>query len=145
MALNHKIMLVFVAVASLQASPVRAYESQLEIFQTGGITYVSGGIGQEESDEMEASQQNYNLRVTNADRTGHFSGDTRIVISDMKNHPLLDTSVGPLFYADLPNGRYIVEGFNEVQSKKQTIHIVGRAPVRIHFIWEHNSAQNTNY
>ena len=107
-----------------------------EAHQQGDITYISGGIGSDETDAIEAVRGDYNLNVTSADKTGHFRGDTEIVISDMKHNVLLDvTAQGPLFYAELPKGRYIVEGISEDQSRKQTVRITDKKPVRVHFSW----------
>ncbi len=104
--------------------------------QQGTISYMSGGIGQDESDAMEAAQGGYNLRVLNTDKAGHYSGDIRIVISDSKNKPLLDTVAGPLFYANLANGRYVVEGFSGNQHQKKLVTITGHKPIRVRFTWQ---------
>lgn len=135
MALKHHTMLAIVALAAFSSAPVWADDDVLEIQQQGDISYVSGGIGQDESDALQATQRNYNLHVMNADKSGHFSGDTRIVISDSQHNPLLDATSGPLFYANLPKGKYIVEGFAGNQSKKQVVTIAKGNPVRVHFTW----------
>ncbi len=120
---------------TLFASVACAVEEVPEVQQQGNIPYVSGGIGEDESDALQAVQHDYNLRVMNADKLGHFSGDVRIVVSDLKHNVLLDSASGPLFYANLPKGRYVVEGFSGEQSRKQTI-VVGKGkPAHVRFVW----------
>lgn len=145
MALNHNIILTIVALAALSASPVWADDNPLEVQQQGGISYVTGGIGKDESDALRATQSNYNLRIMNADKSGHFSGDTRIVISDLQHNPLLDTTSGPLFYANLPKGKYIVEGYNQEQTKKQVVTIANGKPAHIRFAWPEDMSNTNNY
>ena len=112
----------------------------MDIQHKGSISYVSGGIGSDETESLQSVQNDYNLRIMNADRVGQFSGNTRIVISDTKENVLLDTMGGPLFYAQVPNGRYIVEGFNGDQSKKESVTILDNKPARIRFVWAENLA-----
>jgi hypothetical protein len=104
--------------------------------QQGDVTFVSGGIGSDESDALRAVKGDYNLRIISADKDGHFRGDTQVVVSDMKGNVLLDTMTqGPLLYANLPDGRYIVEGSSEGQTNKQTIRIATGKNTRVHFSW----------
>lgn len=122
---------------TLGASSAWAQPQMPEAHQQGDIIYISGGIGADETAAIESVKGDYNLNVTSADRTGHFRGDTEIVIRDMKQNVLLDvTAQGPLFYAKLPNGRYIIEGISEDQSKQQTIRIANGKHAYIHFSWK---------
>lgn len=98
------------------------------------ITYITGGIGSEERNYMESVQKNYSLRAMIADKTGHLVADSRIVIRSQDGRDVLDVVAGPLFYANLPAGKYIIENFNEGRSKQQTITIGGR-PANVHFSW----------
>jgi hypothetical protein len=128
-------MAVAVVATALVAMPALAQQMP-EAHQHGDIVYISGGIGADETAAIESVKGDYNLNVTSADRTGHFRGDTEIVIRDMKRNVLLDvTAQGPLFYANLPNGRYTIEGISDDQSRKQTVRITGTKTARVHFIW----------
>ncbi len=105
----------------------------LQVQQQNDVSYVSGGVGQEEIDALEAVKRNYNLRITSADKTGRYAGDVHIVITDRQNNIRLDAMGGPLFYANLPDGRYIVEGTSEGLSHKQAVTISGGKPVSVRF------------
>lgn len=145
MALSHHTLLAFLALTVLSVSLVWADDNPLEVQQQGGISYVTGGIGKDESDALRATQSNYNLRIVNADKSGHFSGDTRVVISDLRHNTLLDAASGPLFYANLPRGKYIVEGYSQEQIKKQVITITNGKSSHIRFVWPEDMSDTTNY
>lgn len=144
MALKFHSILAIIALAALSASPAWAQDSPLEVQQQGNFSYVTGGIGDDEKSQLETTQHNYNLCVMNADKAGHFSGDTRIVISDLQRNPLLDATTGPLFYANLPKGKYIVEGYSAGQTKKQTVNISNTKPTHIRFIWPEDMSDTPN-
>ena len=144
MALNHHIMLAVVTLSALSASLAWAQDNPLEVQQQGNISYITGGIGKDESDALRAAQSNYNLRIMNADKSGHFSGNTRITISDLNHTMLLDAIGGPLFYANLPKGRYIVEGLAYDQTKKQVVTIASGKPVRVRFVWPEDISDTSN-
>jgi hypothetical protein len=134
-------MLVLAIALALSAANAWAESDLPEAYREGDIAYISGGIGDDELAAIEAVKNDYNVRVTSADKTGHFRGDTEIVIQDMKRNPLLDViAQGPIFYAQLPNGRYIIEGISEGQSKTQTIRITTGKSVPVHFSWPISTA-----
>jgi hypothetical protein len=134
MALRYSHVLMALTVTALHITPAWA-EDVLEVHHAGAISYIAGGIGEDEMNALAAAKQDYNLHIMNADKTGHFSGDVRIVISDLKSHVLLDTSDGPLFYANLPKGKYIVEGFSEQHHNSKHVTITSSKPTRVHFVW----------
>jgi len=114
---------------ALQSSSALAEELP-EIRQEGNITYITGGIGDEEFNAMKAVQHNYNLRVLSAGTNGAYSGDTHIIISDSHGNELLSTDADPLFYAKLQPGHYVVQESSEGQSRKQPIVIAANKPVK---------------
>jgi hypothetical protein len=135
-------MIVLAAAVVLSASAAWSQSPMPEAYQQGDIVYVSGGIGEAETAAIESVKTDYNLNVTSADKTGHYRGDTEIVIRDMKQNVLLDvTAQGPLFYAQLPNGKYVVEGISEDESRKQTVRIANGKTARVHFSWKPSAAE----
>lgn len=144
MALRTHSMMALMTLAALVSTPVWASENPPQIHQLGNISYVTGGIGEVETDALRATKENYNLRITNADKVGHFSGDTRVVISDLTHNILLDVTSGPLFYANLPNGKYVITGFSGEESKKEKITIVSGKATRVRFMWLADATDSTN-
>jgi hypothetical protein len=121
---------------SLAYSYTPGYISLPQPQQEGAITYVTGGIGDEERDALKAQKKDYNLSIVSADKSGAYVGDTRVVISNRQGEKLLDTQAGPLFYANLPPGNYVVEGDSEGQIRKQNITVAEGKPASVHFTWK---------
>jgi len=107
----------------------------LEVQKQGDVSFVSGGIGEDETAALKAVQNRYNLRILNADKTGHYSGDIHIMVKDSKQTTVLDTVGGPFIYANLPSGRYVVEGASQGESRKQAVSITGKTPAKVRFTW----------
>ena len=107
----------------------------LQPVQVGNVSYITGGIGDEERSQLQDVQKNYNFRAMSASKDGAFSGDTHILIRDAKGNELLNVTAGPLFYAELPEGHYTVEATHLGEIKQQNIHITGHKPTLAHFAW----------
>jgi hypothetical protein len=76
----------------------------------GSISYVSGGVGDEEERQLKAMASQFNLGVTLSTPDGHFLGGARLRVIDSAGKEVLDANTsGPLFYAQLPPGAYRVE------------------------------------
>ena len=80
------------------------------VFQTsGGISYVSGGVGDESIGRLNALSRDFNLKLVFAMKSGEFASGVRVVIADTKGVTLLDTtSEGPWFFTRLPAGNFHV-------------------------------------
>lgn len=86
-----------------------------------GIEYVSGGIGDKRQEEMEAIRKDYNFRLTFArPHSGAYLADVKVTVENAKSHEkIIDVvSGGPLFFAQLPDGKYNVTA--EFEGKQQT-------------------------
>ena len=88
------------------------------------VKYVTGGIGEDERMDLEAVKADYNVRITNARKTGAFVEDTHVVISRKMGkefEPILDVNAGPLTYVELPAGSYLVEATRYGETKKKNL------------------------
>src|SRR5436305_956162 len=75
------------------------------------VTYVSGGVGEEQQEQMQQlAQQGYTLKLVFAEKgTGAYVADVRVIVADANGRTLLDTVAdGPAFYARVPEGDYRV-------------------------------------
>lgn len=144
MKINKKWQGVLVAgVLAMMISPVMAQESQEgftqnlpEVMQEGKITYTSGGFGLEERGALKATAKNYNLIMSNADKVGKLTAGTTIVITNKHNQETLRVNdAGPLFYAELPAGAYLIKAANGDQKAERNVSITGQKQARIYFIW----------
>src|ERR1043166_8346851 len=75
-----------------------------------GYRYMSGGVGSDERDQMMEQANQYELMLSFAAPSGDYLSDVNVVITDRKGNEIVNTtSSGPLFYAELPLGRYDVK------------------------------------
>ena len=103
--------------------------------QINGITYVTGGIGDEEREQLDGIKQNFNLRIVSAGTNGEYAGNTHVVISDTHGNELLNVPAGPIFYAELAPGNYTVDALSEGQKQRRVIKISGKKSSFVHFTW----------
>lgn len=78
-----------------------------------GVPYVSGGVGEESIDRLNAIVGKFNLKLVFALKSGAYLNDVRVTITDASGKALVDaTSKGPWFLTKLPAGNYhIVASF----------------------------------
>ena len=112
--MNNFIRILFcglLLIAGGAANQVAAEENVLPIEQREyqGIPYVSGGIGFEEREQLNAIGKNYNLKLVFAGKDGKWVSDINVEISDSSGKKVLNAaSEGPWFFSKLPPGKYTV-------------------------------------
>jgi hypothetical protein len=76
----------------------------------GDVTFVSGGIGEDEHKALRAIQNQYNLHLTFAVKgSGEYVSGAKVKIEDAKGHVFLDTTTnGPTLLVQLKPGHYKV-------------------------------------
>jgi hypothetical protein len=108
----------------------------LEAHQQGDVSYISGGIGSDETDALALVKQDYNLHLTSTDATGHYLSGERIIIRNAADAIVVDVvAQGPLFFASLPHGRYRIESMNGSESKTFKATIKKGVTLRKQFVW----------
>ena len=94
---------------ALLVSDVSAADAEAVIQGPGGLTYVSGGVGDESRERLQRMSGDFNLKLVFAMNSGAFLSDVRVTIADTAGHSLVETrSGGPWFLAHLPAGHYRV-------------------------------------
>lgn len=116
--------------------PVFANEFLPNIQQQGSFYYITGGIGAEETQAMKSERDSYNLQIMNADKSGHFTANQHIRIIDKYGNVLINADSDPLFYTNLPAGKYTVEASRADETKMNNITISGRETAAIRFVWK---------
>ena len=90
----------------------------------GTVTYLTGGIGSDESAAMIAARAQYPLAlefVHKATPRDQYLGAVDVTIEDSSGEVLHATSDGPFLFARLPTGKYIVRA--EDEGRVQTRHV----------------------
>ena len=105
----------------------------------GVVTYVSGGIGQQEIRAFEAAARQYPLdlefAIKHAPRA-EFTADVHVTITDAQGQRVLDTqSAGPFLLAKLPAGRYTVTAEQQQHTLTRTVQVATHTPTHVMFLW----------
>ena len=97
------------AVLSLALMCGSAWAGSLEVQDAQGVQYVSGGVGQDERDELEALKDRFNLLLMFAAQGGAFLSEVQVRIEGRLGRTLLDAMAeGPFLYVAVPPGSYTV-------------------------------------
>jgi len=102
------------------------------------VSFVSGGVGEEERQEIGKLAPAYSLELLFATKgsPNEYLADIKVEIKDKNGNVMLDTvAQGPFLLAKMPPGRYSVNADNDGAVKQQTIQVAGNKPHRVVFIW----------
>ena len=115
--------------AALAQEPLRAQGGST-------VTFLNGGVTQEEADQLRAQASSYPLEIQFARGSdGAFAADVHVRIVNASGHPVLVLPAAePILLAQLPPGRYTVEATYEGQTKRQQL-TIGRGHQKLGFAW----------
>ncbi|NKF21020.1 carboxypeptidase-like regulatory domain-containing protein [Solimonas marina] len=116
-------------------------DSALPAVQTqGGVPYLSGGVGADESAAIRAATARYALAVTlSAVEDGHavFLASAPVTVTDASGIAVLDvTTDGPYLLADLPPGRYRIRARCRDQERDAEATLVPGKTAQVSLIWK---------
>ena len=133
--------LTILALLAMAAAPVA--RAQMQPQTQGDVTYISGGIGDEWQQSMEALRNQYNLHLLFAQQgTGAYFANIPVQITDGSGHKVLDAvSQGPFLYARLRPGQYTVTASYLGQAQSRAAQIPATGGIDLNFFW----AGGTNY
>ena len=101
-----------------------------QVKKAGEISYLSGGVGKPEREQLRALEKDFNLKLVFSMADGKYVANVKIVVSDAKGRKLLEhVADGPFFMARLPAGEYSVAATfaGKTQTRK-----IGVAANRLH-------------
>lgn len=129
--MNQLLSLVLLFLTTLICTPAMAQgaPSALSEQRYGSVAYISGGVGEEERDELRLREREFNLKLLFSERNGAYLGDVDVTLMNAKGETVLDAkSVGPLLLAQLPSGRYAIKvsSNGQMQQRKLAIPAKGR-------------------
>ena len=154
--MNHRVTLsashVLVLLLALSLEPLRCGVPTFEIFAAEippammitpgktaqGFPYLTGGVSTEEREVLDASGNAYNVQLTFAEKSGAYLSDVNLVLTDAKGREIIAIRTnGPLFYIQLPEGRYGVSAAfaNETKTVKSLL-VAKDKTVRQTLVWD---------
>ena len=102
-----------------------------------GITYISGGIGHDESAAMKAEAGNYPLSmVFSAGKDNEYLADVRIAIKDEAGKEVLNAvSDGPIMLVKVPAGTYSIAAERNGKTLHHTVRVNQKGDKQVNFHW----------
>jgi hypothetical protein len=145
MKLTHYLVLPFIAISMLlfplaldatNLTPIDNTGVQVQPMQQNGITYLSGGIGEDEARAI-GQAQGYNLHMTFAIGTENkYVPDVDVTVQNASGQTLLTLSdAGPLVYVQLPPGKYTVAATRNGEERRDTAEVGSGAARKLVFHW----------
>lgn len=102
-----------------------------------GVSYITGGIGEDEVQVFRAAAPQYNLRMTFTSTSGSYLSDVDVTITaGAGRHVLAVRTEGPFLFVRMPAGDYRVSVHTPARSESRNIHVPKRGAVDLHFSWD---------
>jgi hypothetical protein len=136
---HHKVLYASIPTVFLTVSMVAGTGqlTPIEPQRVNDINYTSGEASDPQLLPVVARQEGYNLRLTFATaETGAYLDHVDVIIQNGAHQKLLETEPdGPLFYAQLPTGRYRIVARRDGVEQVRVIEVGDRRMNRFVFYW----------
>jgi hypothetical protein len=132
-----RLRLVLILANILFCFPAFAEQSLIKPQSQGEVTFVSGGVGVDEQNAMQTMRADFNLHLLfSVKGTGEYVSDVTVRIADSSGNVLLESvSDGPMLFAKLKPGRYIVTVDRDGQAIRKTVKVGGPQRTSLSFTW----------
>lgn len=115
------------AFALVTAFAVAAHAQGERVRSVGGVSYISGGIGDASQQELKAREPDFNLKLVFTLVEGNYLADVNVAITDAAGKVVLEAvAEGPFFLARLPAGQYAVAATYEGVAQSRKVRVNGR-------------------
>lgn len=101
-------------------------------------TYINGGFGQEEADEMRAKAGEFNLRLyLSQGKQGQSVADVPVTILDKKGNVKLELAGGgPMLFLQLEKGTYKINAQHNGVTLSKKVTIINQRGVNVYLNWK---------
>ncbi|AOK24358.1 carboxypeptidase regulator [Burkholderia ubonensis] len=104
--------------------------------QQGDVSFVSGGVGQDESTAFQRNEAAWPLALRFTGAGGEFLADVHVRITDAKGAEVLRTDAsGPYMLVKLPPGRYTVQASYQGKDETRSVTVTAKGSARQAFTW----------
>ncbi|MFA6041880.1 MAG: hypothetical protein WC733_10300 [Methylophilus sp.] len=104
-----------------------------------GVSFVSGGIGESESDLMKNQAKDYPLELVFVQKMKHveeYIADVNVKIEDAKHNVVLEAVAdGPFMFVNLVPGKYYVTTEYKKVAKATRVNVYSKKHQRVVFWW----------
>jgi hypothetical protein len=118
------------------ATAITAFAVPIEGKTSYGVSYMSGGVGEDEREELRALGQSSSLKLIFAQKEGDYLSDVAVSIRDQGGRAVLDTIAnGPWLFANLPSGQYVVTATSKGVTHQQEVRVSAQHQKQLAFYW----------
>lgn len=114
-----------------------------ETQKQGDVTYITGGVGEGESNAMRGASNDYALEIVCAQKAtprNEFLAGVKVQMLDRHGKVVLDVITdGPYLMANLPQGWYTVTADSQGTIKKQKVRVESGKHHKVVFLWDRPS------
>lgn len=133
------IALLLLAVLAIMSLPTKTYGQLPQPLQDGNITYISGGVGEDEAKAIKAEAKNWPLNIEFSqylESHDAWVSQVYLTILDAKGGAIFEAKLdGPMFLAKLPTGNYQIVATYEGVTKTQKVQIIAGRSVYVPINW----------
>ena len=129
----------FAAALALGLAGAAFAQDALPPLQTsGGVSYMTGGIGLDESAAIKAAEKDFNLSLLFAqNKRGEYLADIKVSIADKAGKTVLKVvSGGPMLLVRLPAGAYKVSANHQGNTQVKALQVEAKGVTRASFVWQ---------
>ena len=136
--MNFAYRISFGALALGLAGAVLAAGELPPLHTSGGVSYVTGGIGLDESTAIKAAEKDFNLSLLFVQtRRGEYLSDVTASIADNGGKTVLKVvSNGPMLLVRLPAGAYKVSADYAGKTLVKTVQVDAKGVARAVLVWD---------
>lgn len=105
------------------------------IQRQGNVSFITGGVGFQEREMLDAVRNQFNLHLLYAERGGgSFIADVTVRIADSRGQTVLETiTKGPQLLVQLPAGTYRIVSSYEGATQTRSVSVPGRGHTSLVF------------
>ncbi len=116
--------------------PALAGEPLLSWHAYNGTIFVTGGVGEEELEEINAARGDFNVRLLMAEKSGPYVAGVHVVIVDASNSKILEVDgAGPYLLVRLGVGVYQLQVTYENRRQDRRLDVREGTSQAITFYW----------
>jgi hypothetical protein len=137
MFMNARVSLLLPLLFCAWASGTALAQSLPQPASQNGVTYITGGVGEDEVQAFRAAAPRYNLRMTFASKTGNYLSDIDVTITSGAGRPILSVRTGgPFLFVRLPAGPYQIQAQTRHITETRKIEVRAHGGADLRFYWE---------
>ena len=107
-----------------------------QIQHQGDVSFVSGGVGLDESKALQQAQSHWPLSLRFTGPSSEFLADVKVRVVDAQNNEVLNTSSrGPYMLVKLHPGHYTVHAQYKDHDESKAVTVTGNGSAKLAFYW----------